>query len=296
MATIPNARLLVASSPYAKKGALWDAFRRYYRQPGPVLVWRAPTRTMNSNVPQEFVDAALAEDPAKNRAEYLAEFRNDLETFLAREVIEAAIPPGVRERAPIPGIAYSAFVDPSGGGADSFTLAVAHKEGERVILDAVYERRPPFSPEAVVAEYCEILRRYKVPSVRGDRYAGQWPQEQFKKRGISYDVADKVTSDIYRDLLPALNSGTVELLDDQTLVSQLVGLERRVSVAGRDRITHPDHAHDDVANAACGALVYATAGSYRQLLEYLTSDTPTRRLPYLGGWYAPGAFGPVIRY
>src|SRR4051794_13304069 len=39
MATVPGAMLLCASSPYARRGALWDAWRRYYGKPdAPVLV------------------------------------------------------------------------------------------------------------------------------------------------------------------------------------------------------------------------------------------------------------------
>jgi hypothetical protein len=32
------------------------------------------------------------------------------------------------------------------------TLAIAHTEGKTQILDVIRERRPPFSPEAVVEE------------------------------------------------------------------------------------------------------------------------------------------------
>ena len=38
------------------------------------------------------------------------------------------------------------------------------------------------------------------------------------------------------------------------LINQLCGLERRTSRAGKDSITHAPGAHDDVANAAAGAL------------------------------------------
>jgi phage terminase large subunit-like protein len=42
MAQFPNAMLLCASSPYARRGALWDAHRRHYAKDGdPVLVWQA---------------------------------------------------------------------------------------------------------------------------------------------------------------------------------------------------------------------------------------------------------------
>ena len=47
MATIPGAMLLCASSPYARRGALWSAYRRNWAQDGPVLIWQAATRTMN---------------------------------------------------------------------------------------------------------------------------------------------------------------------------------------------------------------------------------------------------------
>ena len=45
MATVPGAMLLCASSPYARKGALWESYHRYFGQDGPILVWQAPTRT-----------------------------------------------------------------------------------------------------------------------------------------------------------------------------------------------------------------------------------------------------------
>jgi len=59
MATIPGALLLLASSPYAKRGALHDAFKRYFGKYGPTLAWKAPTRAMNPNVKQSLVDAAI---------------------------------------------------------------------------------------------------------------------------------------------------------------------------------------------------------------------------------------------
>jgi hypothetical protein len=133
----------------------------------------------------------------------------------------------VRERAPVAGCRYQAFVDPSGGRADSFTMAIGHAEDERAVLDLVRETRPPFSPESVVGEYASFLRSYGVARVRSDRYAGIWPREQFRKRGIEYLPAEKAKSDLYVALLPAINSGRVDLLDNERLVAQLAGLERR---------------------------------------------------------------------
>jgi hypothetical protein len=259
MATIPGAKLLCASSPYARRGSLFDAHKKHFAQDGdPILVWQAPTRTMNPSISQAMVDAAMEADAASALAEWMAQFRIDIETAFAREIVEAAVDPGVFERAPIDGVRGFAYCDPAGGsGADSMTLAVSHAENRVLTLDALREVRPPFSPEATVAEFADLLKRYRISTVTGDRYAGSWPAEQFSKCGITYRVGERVCSDIYRDILPELNSKNVALLDNARLISQLCRLERRTSRGGRDVISHPPNQHDDIANAVCGALLLA---------------------------------------
>lgn len=268
MATIPGSMLLCASSPYARRGALWDAFKRYYGKSNAPLVWKATTRDMNPSVPQSVIDKALDRDRASASAEYLAEFRSDIEGFASLDVVEACVARGVRERGFITGQAYFAFVDPSGGSSDAMTLAIAHSEGGRAVLDCVRERKPPFSPEAVAAEFAATLRAYGLRTVTGDRYGGEWPREAFRRHGVEYQLAAKTRSDLYRDMLPLLTSGAADLLDSPTLVNQIVALERRVARGGRESIDHAPGAHDDLANAVAGALDLAhrpltapTAGS-----------------------------------
>ena len=64
MATIPNADAAVRElEPYAKRGALHDAYKRHYGEDGdPILVWKAATRTMNPTVPQPVIDQAMERD------------------------------------------------------------------------------------------------------------------------------------------------------------------------------------------------------------------------------------------
>jgi hypothetical protein len=113
MLTIPDSLLICASSPYARRGALWDAYRRHFgKDDASVLVWRAPTVVMNPSVPSRVIDEAYEADPLSAAAEYGAEFRTDVETFVAREVVEACVSLGVRERPPVVDEYYSAFVDP----------------------------------------------------------------------------------------------------------------------------------------------------------------------------------------
>lgn len=255
MATIPGAVLLCGSSPYARRGALWDAHRRYHGKDGaPVLVWQGSSQEMNPTLSKDVVATAYERDPASAAAEFGAQFRTDVESLLTREAVAANIEDGVYERPPERRRAYQAFVDPSGGSADSMTLAIAHSEDGAPVLDAVREVKPPFSPEAVVGEFCELVKSYGLRRVTGDRYGGEWPREQFRKLGVEYDLAEKTRSELYLALVPAINSRRCRLLDIPRLEVQLVGLERRTSRVGRDSIDHAPGSHDDVANAVAGAL------------------------------------------
>jgi hypothetical protein len=182
------------------------------------------------------IATAYEDDPAAAAAEYGAEFRRDVESFVAREAVEACVIPGRRELLPVAGLWPTAFVDPSGGSQDSMTLAIAHQENGRAVLDAARERRPHFSPDDVVREFAATLKAYRCAMVIGDRYGGEWPRERFAAYRIGYHVAEQSKSDLYRDLLPLLNSGTVDLLDDRRLIAQLCGLERRTARGGRDSI------------------------------------------------------------
>jgi hypothetical protein len=184
---------------------------------------------------------------------------------------------GTFERPPLPGLRYVAFTDPSGGASDSFTIAVAHKDADTLFLDCIREVRPPFSPEAVIGEFAQLCKTYRINKVVGDRYAGEFPRELFRKFGISYELSAAPKSDLYRDTLPLINSRRVALLDHNKMVNQFIGLERRTARSGRDSIDHAPGAKDDICNAVAGAL---TASAVRRL--------GTRSFT-IGG--APGAVG-----
>jgi hypothetical protein len=217
-------------------------------------------QVMNPTVSQEFIDAEFERDPISANSEYFAEFRSDIAAFVDLAVLEACTADGVFEIAPLSDIRNVAFVDPSGGSSDSFTLAIAHREPDGVlVLDCLRETRAPFQPENVVADFYQTLTSYRVGRVAGDRYAGEWPREQFGKRNIEYIPSERVKSDIYRDMLPLLNSRRVQLLDNRRLISQFHGLERRTARGGKDSIDHGPGQHDDVANAVAGAIVLASA-------------------------------------
>jgi hypothetical protein len=286
MATVPGARLLKASSPYARRGVLWNDYRKHYaKDDSKTLVWQGSTSAMNPSVPQSFIDAAYEDDPASAAAEYGANFRTDVESFVSREVVESCVVRGRFELQPIPGVTYYGFIDPSGGSSDSMTLCIAHNENGRSIIDVLREVAPPFSPEETVADFAKLLRAYHISTAVSDRYAGQWPVERFRHYGITCEQAAKPRSDLYKDMLPALNSGAVELLDHPKAINQICALERRVARGGRDGVDHAPGAHDDIANALAGA-IYGTAIAqggpegwleyYRRLNEQASNAVPNK--------------------
>ena len=277
MKQFSGAMLLGASSPYSRRGALWEAYKAHHgRDDSRTLVWQATTWRMNPTITREDLEPEFVADPARASAEYGAEFRTDVESFVSREVVEAAVVEGRHELPPVSGIAYTAFVNPSGGSVDSMTLGIAHAEQDgRAVLDAIRVRKPPFSPEAVVGEFCDLLKSYGVRKVTGDRYAGEFARGPFRKAGIEYELSDRPASDVFRDALPLLNSGKVELLDHPRLQAELIALERHTSRNGKDSI-----GHDDIAVAACGALLLAGQASKAVVITDEMLDRFSRPGPY----------------
>jgi hypothetical protein len=249
-----NGPLIIASSPYARRGVLWETHRKHYGADGDplILVAQGASRDFNSTLPQRVVDRALERDRASAEAEFGGMFRQDIEGYASFEIVQGCVGDHI-EMAPLQQYRYSAFSDPSGGAADSFTLAISHKDGERIVIDATREVRPPFSPDGVIDEFASLLKTYRISRVVGDRYGGEFPRELFRKFGIEYRCAEKPKSDLYRDLLPLLNAGRIVLPKSDRLVNQICGLERRTARSGRDSIDHGPNGHDDLVNAVAGA-------------------------------------------
>ena len=261
LATVPGSIMLSISSPYSKAGPLFEAYRDLYSVDDPdTLVIKAPSKTMNPTLPDRTIQKALKDDYAAAKAEWLGEFRDDLEAYLSPEILDASVVPGRYALPKIPDTYYFAFVDPSGGRGDSFTMAIAHREdsdeeASKVVLDRVEEMRPPFNPRECVSAIAEILRQFDIEMVTGDRYAGEWVTRAFDEEDIYYNNSELSKSEIYIEFLPLLMQGQVELLDNPRMLGQLKSLERRTRSGGKDIVDHPKGLHDDLGNVVAGVSV-----------------------------------------
>jgi hypothetical protein len=193
--------------------------------------------------------------------------------------VDQAVTLGRHELPPCANVRYVAAVDPSGGGADAFTLAIVHAEGKesdrRIVQDVMrgWKMRGSESAnlEATVKEIAGACKRYGLSSVSGDRYAAAWVRERFRAEGIRYEEPEgKAPNEpettryldkslAYLEIEPLLAQGRIDLLDHPELVHELKFLERRPRAGGRTLVDHPAGGHDDYANALALAAALASA-------------------------------------
>ncbi len=277
MLTVKDSMLIGISSVYAKRGLLYDQYKRYFGKSKGPLVWKSTTLDMNPIVDKSEIEAGLKTDPAKYKAEYLSEFRGDIENYLGIEDIEKIIEAGINQRGYNSAFNYMAHCDPSGGRVDSMTLGISHPEGDKVVLDRIIERKPPFSPEEVVRDFADLLRQYRVSTIKSDRYAGAWVEEAFRRHNIMVKYSELSASQIYEAFIPIVMNEKAILLDNSRLKMQLSNLERKTRAGGKDVIDHPSGSHDDMAVACAGALLSAQGEARPSDLELAL------RLPHKAG-------------
>jgi hypothetical protein len=275
LARMNNSLSILISTAHKRSGLLYQKWKDHYgRDDDDVLVVRGGTTTFNPTFDAKTIERQIASDPALYRAEYLSEWRDDLSTFISRELLDAAVDRGVTVRPPQPDITYKSFCDPSGGSGDSFTMAIAHAEGDAAVLDCLVEIHAPFNPDDATLRIAATLKSYKISSTVADRYAAQWPVSSFDRNGIKLEHSERDRSAIYLDVLPIFASGRARLLDNSRLVSQFAQLERRTFATGKDRVNHGRAGHDDCANAVAGAMVLATEkGGYDSSLSWVGAPT-----------------------
>jgi hypothetical protein len=116
MLTIPNSLLMIISSPWARKGAVFELYDRWFGvEQNHTLVWQADTLAMNPSIDPAEIDHEYELDPISASAEFGGEWRTDVEALLTKEVVDAATVAGRFELPFDPQITYTAAIDASGG-------------------------------------------------------------------------------------------------------------------------------------------------------------------------------------
>jgi hypothetical protein len=259
--------LVSISSPYRRAGLLHTKHKRYFgTDSDDTLVVQGTSKQFNGTLNDAAIAAQQEADPTAARSEWDAQFRDDIAGFLDDALIERAIDHDRPiELPPRPDLFYRAYVDSSGGavGGDAYTLAIAHKEADTFIIDAIRGRAGPFDPEELTQEYAALCKDYRVTGVTGDKYAREWVASAWRKCSLPYAPATLTASETYLEALPLWTRGAVRIPDHPTLLRELRLLERVPARLGKVQVTHPRGVHDDYANVCFGALQALVGGKYR---------------------------------
>src|SRR5262249_58288998 len=150
---------------YGKVGLVQQKWRGHFGVDGDdVVVVQGAAKVFNPSLADATIAAERAADPAAAGAEWDAEFRRDISAFVDGELIDGAIDHGrPLELPPVEGVIYRAFTDAAGGGgSDSYTLAIGHKDGDAYVADVVRGTSGKFDPQATTEEYAALCRQYRV--------------------------------------------------------------------------------------------------------------------------------------
>lgn len=273
MKQFPHAKLFKTSTPWTKEGLLWQAkvagtYGRHLtdsakqRAYSRTLVFQAPTAVLNPTLSgRADARAVLARERDKDREafrrEFLAEFADAVSGFLPVDLLHRAVMPGLRRRAPEPGVRYIATMDP-GFRRDAFAVCVGHLEADGTFVQDVVESwrgtaQAPLNPRLVLKTIAGLCKDYGVKSILSDQAHLESLQELARDEGLSVEPKILTSANkqaMWGEVLMLLNqqgdegAPKVRILDHPDLLGELRALERILRASGA---VHISGTRDDLA-------------------------------------------------
>jgi hypothetical protein len=279
-----NGMLIGISTPYRKIGLLHQKHRDHFGVDGDgILVVQGPSKQFNPSLSDAVIATQRMADPTAATAEWDAQFRDDLSSFLDDASIDAAVEHSrPAELPPRENVVYFAFTDMSGGGHDASTLCILHRDGERFVADVIRGRRGPHDPAAVAAEYAALTKEYRCRAVTGDNYAKEWVAGAYRSAGLEYRRSPLVRSDLYLEGQVSFTRGLVSIPDHAQLIRELRLLERRTARSGKDSVDHGVGGSDDHANALFGAMYVAVKAAARPRTKIVSPLFYSKQMGWIG--------------
>ena len=276
--------LIGISSSYRRVGLLHQKYRDYFGVDVPdILVVKGTTAQFNLAVDEAAIAVMRAADPTAHRSEWDSEFRDDLSGAFDEAAIDRAINRNrPLELPPLPGVTYYAYTDPSGGAesGDGYALCIAHKDGERCIIDLVKVRYGPFDPYKITRGYAALCQQYGITRIVGDNYAKEWVQSAWRDAGLVFVLSYLTASEQNGEAEPIFARGLIELPLLEAMIQEFRLLERDLGSSNvKEKIGHPRGVKDDMANAICGCLRLLTKpGINWNFVDDVDKDDPNASL------------------
>ena len=256
MAQFRGAKFIAISTPASKQGLLWQLYDEG-QVPGRLTV-RAPTAAVNPTIDPAFLESEKRRNIDNYLREFEAEFAESVDAFLPADKLKECftlsgdVPPESRYR-------YFCGIDQSGlAGRDRFAMAVAHRDGEQVVVD-VARTWSTADGDAIIAEIRAITKPYGVSSVALDRYAGGWVKNAFEKQGFEVTVRDLLPA-IYVNLKSLVISRRIAFPDTKGLREGLLRTQAFYGRSNQLSISHERTAegHGDEADSVATAVWLAS--------------------------------------
>jgi hypothetical protein len=261
-AQFPSSKWLMISTPSAKQGIFYERFNEGFQVPSRVTI-QADTRTLNPEIPQDFIDRQYKADEDNARREYGAEFAEQVFGFFSscpQKLIESfGLTEDVVYQA---GQRYCAAIDQSGlSGQDRFTFSIAHRElrsGDKVWQDVLrsWDTR---ESDVALEEIKGLCATYHVGTVYGDQYAAGWVSDALSKKGLAFEVSERLPV-VYTNFKTLVLMGRILLQDRPDLKKGLTetqgfyGRSNKLSI-GHERTSE---GHGDTADATVRSAFYAS--------------------------------------
>jgi hypothetical protein len=261
---LPGGQTIVASTPWAEKGLLYNLWRRNFGHPVDALVAHAPTLVLHdSPMTRTIVERARAADPEKAKCEFDAVFLSTGTTsFFEGATIDSSISPEVIRSEPGDTVAAGADF---GFRSDSSALVVVHRRGGKFIVGDILELRPeadaPLKPSETVRAFAERIKG-KCSSVMADQHYRESIEEHLSESRLTFVSAPNTPADAYMRARLLFRDGKVQIPNNDRLIRQLREVQGRPMPGGGMSIVHPrwrTGGHGDIVAALVLAL-YQVSG------------------------------------
>jgi len=263
---LPGGQTIVASTPWAQAGLLYDLYRKNFGKPTDALVAHAPTLVLHdSEMTRSIVERERRRDPDNARREFDAQFMTSGTTvFFEEAIIDAAT---VDEPyAPAPGDVIAAGGD-FGFRSDSSALMLVALSGGVLHVFAGVELRPeeglPLKPSATVAAFAKCIAG-RASYLMADQHYREAIAEHLETHDLTYAAAPVQPHETYVRARMLLREGRVRIHTPslpegmaERLVQQLREVQGKPTSGGGMSIVHPrwsQGGHGDLASALVLAL------------------------------------------
>jgi hypothetical protein len=272
----PCPKIVVASSPAAKQGLLWemcsqdgDGTINFVQQDR--AIFQASTRLMNpKHSSWRMIASERKRDPEYTMREFDAYFVERMSAFFPASLGLCYVLSG--DLAPSRGIDYYAAIDQSGlAGADNFAFAIAHKDHDGIVSIDVARLWDTDDLDLIMSEISALCQRYNIISVQHDRYAAGYIAKALANMGLLGEISASLPV-VYTNAKGLIIHNLFRMPDTPATRN---GMANTMAVYGKNNslsIYHERDAmgHSDIADAMCRAAFAASeeSGEIYQRVEY----------------------------